>query len=164
RHRPAARAGPERGLHHDDHQRAEGVRHRALARTRVVAVAGERDRARDVAHVVRRRQRLRYRVGDRGDPVPARDPRSCTQHPPLQEGAVDVAAAAESIVVPKPQDSTAAKTLRWIARAPIHIILVVLGALWLIPTFGLFITSILPASELASKGWWQIFSKPSLAT
>ena len=42
--------------------------------------------------------------------------------------------------------------------------LVVLGVLWLIPTLGLFITSILPASELASNGWWKIFSKPSLAT
>ena len=42
--------------------------------------------------------------------------------------------------------------------------LAVLGLLWLVPTIGLFITSILPASALASKGWWQIFSKPSLAT
>ena len=42
--------------------------------------------------------------------------------------------------------------------------LVVLGAAWLVPTIGLFITSILPASADASKGWWQIFSHPSLAT
>ena len=45
-----------------------------------------------------------------------------------------------------------------------HLVLVVLGALWLVPTIGLFLTSILPASALASKGWWQIFSQPSLAT
>ena len=32
------------------------------------------------------------------------------------------------------------------------------------PDFGLFITSILPPSELASNGWWKIFSKPSIAT
>jgi alpha-glucoside transport system permease protein len=43
-------------------------------------------------------------------------------------------------------------------------VLVLLGALWIVPTVGLFITSILPASALASKGWWQIFSKPSIAT
>jgi alpha-glucoside transport system permease protein len=49
-------------------------------------------------------------------------------------------------------------------KAPIHIALAVLGLLWLIPTLGLFITSILPASELASNGWWKIFSKPSMAT
>ncbi len=75
-----------------------------------------------------------------------------------------MAAATDVIVIPKPQDSTAAKTLRFAARAPVHVILVVLGLLWLVPTFGLFITSILPASTLASNGWWQIFSKPSLAT
>ena len=45
-----------------------------------------------------------------------------------------------------------------------QLLLVVLGALWLVPTIGLFLTSILPAPALASKGWWQIFSKPSLAT
>jgi alpha-glucoside transport system permease protein len=75
-----------------------------------------------------------------------------------------VAAAAPAIEIPRPQDTVAAKVLRFIARAPVHIILVVLGALWLVPTFGLLITSLLPASELASKGWWVIFSHPSVAT
>jgi alpha-glucoside transport system permease protein len=75
-----------------------------------------------------------------------------------------VATATEVIVVPKPQDSAAARAIRFAARAPVHIVLVVLGLLWLIPTFGLFITSILPASDLASRGWWQIFSHPSSAT
>ena len=36
--------------------------------------------------------------------------------------------------------------------------------LWLVPTIGLFITSILPASEIATAGWWKIFAHPSLAT
>ena len=39
-----------------------------------------------------------------------------------------------------------------------------LGVLWLIPTLGLFLTSILPAQAFTVKGWWQIFSHPSLAT
>jgi alpha-glucoside transport system permease protein len=75
-----------------------------------------------------------------------------------------MAATAPAIELPNPADSVAAKVLRAIARAPINLVLVVLGALWLVPTFGLFITSILPASSLASKGWWQIFSHPSTAT
>jgi alpha-glucoside transport system permease protein len=75
-----------------------------------------------------------------------------------------VAAAAPSIVVPAPHDRVGAKVLRVIARGPIHILLILLGGLWLVPTIGLFLTSILPASNLASKGWWQIFSKPSVAT
>src|SRR5580765_2800379 len=72
--------------------------------------------------------------------------------------------AAIAAELPAPRDTTAAKILRWVARAPVHLVLVLLGALWSVPTVGLFITSILPASALASKGWWQIFSKPSIAT
>ena len=75
-----------------------------------------------------------------------------------------MAAAAPAIELPVPRESAAAKILRFVANAPVHLVLVVLGALWIVPTFGLLITSILPASALASKGWWQIFSHPSIAT
>ena len=74
------------------------------------------------------------------------------------------ATAETAIVVPDPQDKVSAKILRAVAKTPVYIALAILGVLWLIPTVGLFVTSILPASALASKGWWQIFSKPSLAT
>ena len=75
-----------------------------------------------------------------------------------------MAAASPAVVVPAPRDTVAAKILRVVAKTPLHLLLVVLGALWLVPTIGLFITSILPASALASSGWWQIFTHPSLAT
>jgi alpha-glucoside transport system permease protein len=75
-----------------------------------------------------------------------------------------MAAAAETIEFPVERESMAAKILRRVAKAPVHLVLVVLGLLWLVPTFGLFVTSILPQQALATKGWWQIFSKPSLAT
>ena len=75
-----------------------------------------------------------------------------------------MAVADVPITIPAPADRTSAKILRAVARAPVRIVLAVLGFLWLVPTFGLFITSILPQSTLASKGWWQIASKPSLAT
>jgi alpha-glucoside transport system permease protein len=75
-----------------------------------------------------------------------------------------VAAVGETVAIPASKDSTAATILRWVARTPVNLVLAALGLLWLVPTLGLFITSILPASSLASQGWWQIFSKPSLAT
>src|SRR2546423_1188953 len=162
RHRAAARAGAQRRLHHDDHQRPEGVRHRARARARVDAVERERDRARDVAHRVSRAE-LRPRLRHCGVPLPARDPRPGTQHPPLPERDL-MAAAAPAIDLVTPQEPVAVKILRVTAKAPVHLILVVLGAMWLVPTFGLLITSLLPAGTLASKGWWVIFSHPSLAT
>ena len=75
-----------------------------------------------------------------------------------------MAAAAPAVDLPVQRDPVAAKLIRWVAKLPLQIFLVVVGLLWLVPTVGLFLTSILPASALASKGWWQIFSKPSLAT
>jgi alpha-glucoside transport system permease protein len=75
-----------------------------------------------------------------------------------------VAAAAPALEIPAPRDRTSAKILRAVAKGPVHLVLAALGLMWLIPTIGLFITSILPASADASKGWWQIFSHPSLAT
>jgi alpha-glucoside transport system permease protein len=78
--------------------------------------------------------------------------------------AATAVAAAEPVVVPKPQDTVAAKTMRILAKTPVQIALIVIAVLWLVPTFGLFITSILPQGDLASRGWWQIFSHPSEAT
>ncbi len=72
--------------------------------------------------------------------------------------------AAATVSVPSPRDRVAPRILRALANAPLRIVLAVIGLLWLVPTIGLFATSILPASALASKGWWQIFTKPSLAT
>ncbi|MEN3341365.1 MAG: alpha-glucoside transport system permease protein [Actinomycetota bacterium] len=75
-----------------------------------------------------------------------------------------MAAAAPAMELPARRESAAAKILRGIAKTPVHLVLAAVGLLWLVPTFGLFITSILPASAFASKGWWQIFSHPSTAT
>jgi alpha-glucoside transport system permease protein len=75
-----------------------------------------------------------------------------------------VVAQAEAVVVPGPRESVAVRILRVLGKAPLQIILAGVALLWLVPTIGLLVTSILPQSTLASKGWWQIFSKPSLAT
>ena len=63
------------------------------------------------------------------------------------------------------RDTVAAKMLRFDDARPRSTSSWSCSALlWLVPTLGLFITSILPAQAFAVKGWWQIFSKPSLAT
>jgi alpha-glucoside transport system permease protein len=73
-------------------------------------------------------------------------------------------AHAEPIVIPRPGDKVSAKILRALAKTPLQILLAAIGLLWLVPTIGLFVTSILPSSEIASSGWWKIFAHPSLAT
>src|SRR5437870_3013267 len=62
------------------------------------------------------------------------------------------------------RDTVAARILRVAVRGPVNIVLAALGLLWLVPTLGLFLTSLLPAEAFTVKGWWQIFSKPSVAT
>jgi alpha-glucoside transport system permease protein len=72
------------------------------------------------------------------------------------------------VALPTPKlserDSVAGKILRFTMKAPVQLALVVLGLVWLVPTVGIFLTSILPAQAFTVKGWWQVFSKPSLAT
>jgi alpha-glucoside transport system permease protein len=72
------------------------------------------------------------------------------------------------VALPPPKlserDTAGAKAVRFLTKAPVQLLLILLGVLWLVPTLGLFLTSILPAQAFTVKGWWQIFSKPSLAT
>jgi alpha-glucoside transport system permease protein len=67
-------------------------------------------------------------------------------------------------VVERPVDSRAAKILRFVGRAPLNILLIAIAVLWLVPTLGLLLTSLMPASEIASNGWWNVISEPSLTT
>jgi alpha-glucoside transport system permease protein len=57
-----------------------------------------------------------------------------------------------------------ARIARMARRGPLHVLLVVVAVLWLVPTLGLLLTSLLPASDIAQQGWWTVFSKPSIAT
>jgi alpha-glucoside transport system permease protein len=73
-------------------------------------------------------------------------------------------AAAEVRRAPVIEESLAARILRVLGKAPVHFVLVLVGLLWLVPTLGLFLTSLFSATDVNTLGWWEIFSKPSLAT
>jgi alpha-glucoside transport system permease protein len=75
-----------------------------------------------------------------------------------------MATAAAEVRTPVVQESFATKILRVVAKAPVHFVLVVVGLLWLVPTLGLFLTSLFSPTDVNSLGWWEIFSKPSLGT
>jgi alpha-glucoside transport system permease protein len=69
-------------------------------------------------------------------------------------------------VVPLPAEperkETQSKAMKASFSSPIATIIVVLITVaWTIPTLGLFITSIRPANEVASSGWWTWFTNPS---
>jgi alpha-glucoside transport system permease protein len=73
-------------------------------------------------------------------------------------------ADAGPIVVADPSERTVAKVTRAAAKLPLNIFLAFVAVLWLVPTIGLFLTSLLSPTDYISNGWWKIFSKPSLAT
>jgi alpha-glucoside transport system permease protein len=58
----------------------------------------------------------------------------------------------------------AERITRVLARAPLNLLLGFIALLWLVPTLGLFLTSLLPADLASSQGWWTIFAEPSVGT
>ena len=62
------------------------------------------------------------------------------------------------------RESVATKIVRFLGRTPVYLLLAFLGVLWLVPTLGLFFTSVLDPSVIGRTGWWEVLSKPSEAT
>jgi alpha-glucoside transport system permease protein len=60
--------------------------------------------------------------------------------------------------VERPPRTMSERLSRLVSKAPIHVALLIIGAIWLLPTIGLLITSFRPASEILSSGWWDIFA------
>jgi alpha-glucoside transport system permease protein len=73
-------------------------------------------------------------------------------------------AVAEARPAPVVEEKASARILRGLARAPIHVILVVVGLFWLVPTIWLLIISLMEPAQLASNGWWTFLTKPSELT
>ena len=66
--------------------------------------------------------------------------------------------------VPAQRETVAARILRIVAKAPVNILLIIVAALWLVPTIGLALTSLMSANDFASEGWWKVISHPHIAT
>jgi alpha-glucoside transport system permease protein len=62
------------------------------------------------------------------------------------------------------EEGVATKIVRMVSRAPVHLVLMLIALLWLIPTAGLFVTSLLTPSDQAEGGWWNFLFQPSAWT
>ncbi len=49
-------------------------------------------------------------------------------------------------------------------KLPVHLVLIFVAVLWMVPTLGLLLTSLLPVDIIGAEGWWTIVSEPSRAT
>jgi alpha-glucoside transport system permease protein len=64
----------------------------------------------------------------------------------------------------EPRRGTAERIVAFLAKVPLQAFLIVVGLLWLVPTIGLLVTSLLAPQDFQEKGWWQVFSEPSKLT
>jgi alpha-glucoside transport system permease protein len=62
------------------------------------------------------------------------------------------------------REPVARRIVRFLGKAPVNILLALIALLWLLPTLGLLVTSLLPADQFNSHGWWEVLSDPSKLT
>ncbi len=61
----------------------------------------------------------------------------------------------------RPEPRTLSERIsRFVSKSPVHIILGIIGLIWLVPTIGLFITSFRPSADMRSTGWWTVLFEP----
>ena len=56
------------------------------------------------------------------------------------------------------------KINKFFSQVPTHVIIILTLIIWIVPTFGLLITSLRPVQDINSTGWWTIFSPKPLAS
>ncbi len=75
-----------------------------------------------------------------------------------------MAATAAEAPPARAPESVPARIGRIVARAPMHLFLAAVGLLWLVPTLGLLLTSLMTPADFNSFGWWKVIAHPSLST
>ena len=61
-------------------------------------------------------------------------------------------------------DSLSSRIVRLLGKLPVQLLLIFVGLLWLVPTFGLLLTSLLSPADFSQEGWWQVFTEPGKLT
>lgn len=62
------------------------------------------------------------------------------------------------------QEAASRRLSRLVRRLPLHLTIVVIVAVWLIPTLGLFVNSFRSITDMSSAGWWTALFPPSNLT
>ncbi|MGO1661653.1 MAG: carbohydrate ABC transporter permease [Canibacter sp.] len=63
------------------------------------------------------------------------------------------------------QDKTLAqKILAGLGTGIVNVVLLIVAIFWLVPSVGLFITSLRSTGDNSSSGWWTVFTKPAELT
>jgi len=57
-----------------------------------------------------------------------------------------------------------ASIVRRLTTLPLQLFLLFIAAIWIVPTFGLLLTSLMPIDVISEEGWWNVVAEPSKAT
>jgi len=69
-------------------------------------------------------------------------------------------AALRDTTVRSDQPTLSGRLARLAGRSPTHIILGLIGLVWLVPSLGLLITSFRPSADMRASGWWTVIFEP----
>ncbi len=72
--------------------------------------------------------------------------------------------AATAAEIPQSRRSPAQRLAGFIAKTPVHLLLIGLALFWMTPTVGLLISSFREAADNAASGWWTVFTEPRQLT
>lgn len=64
----------------------------------------------------------------------------------------------------RPKKTVAQRILGVFSSSIVNIVLLIVAVFWLVPTIGLFITSLRTAGDIAATGWWTVFTAPAQLT
>ncbi len=67
-------------------------------------------------------------------------------------------------VAARPKKTVAQKILGFFSNGVVNVVLLVVAVFWLVPTAGLFLSSLRTSSDNASSGWWTVFTAPAQLT
>jgi len=64
----------------------------------------------------------------------------------------------------KAQRSVAGRILDFFGKGVVNVVLIIVAVFWLVPTVGLFLSSLRSSTDNSQSGWWTIFTRPAQLT
>ncbi|MFT4220485.1 MAG: carbohydrate ABC transporter permease [Microbacterium sp.] len=71
---------------------------------------------------------------------------------------------ASDLAIVRGKKTVGQRILGVLSSSVVNIVLMVVALFWLIPSIGLFVTSLRTAGDSSSSGWWTVFTKPAELT
>jgi alpha-glucoside transport system permease protein len=67
-------------------------------------------------------------------------------------------------VTTRPRQRLGARLAALAGGGVVRVVLLVVGLFWLLPTFGLLLSSLRTPADISASGWWKVFTSPSQLT